>query len=517
MILRLPLVIDVLSESGVRVTASEFDVIREYASIELFIGQPIEDDVLYVLDCMPGDDEDGPCSIICGRTGSAEAVSVEDALRWPDACSDQVPEALPAQPFLKAANASSAQVINCITRYIAKAGACLDAIRASYYGDGDLQGVCQTLSDFVGNPVLAYDNTLLPIAQTEFPREYALNVFGEDRLGVDYVLKTIADWNWEPHVDTITHDGAILVWSPDGSVVTSMCNVFWDGELQGRLEIFQLHKAITSTDIFMLEQTCKIASVSHPFSDEGVLLGQLLGQHSGSSQIENWFTSMRWRPDDGVYVLAIGLPEAYKGGKNQLNHIMRSLRGYLPYSVAVQMDDTPVIVSNDRLLPRDKALDNLLPFLVSVGPEARLGSSEVMLGIEDLHVGYTHAQFAARMAKGASAEKRIVRFEECRFAFFSDVCNLDENKRLILDEQVARMYADDVQTGSENVLTAKTYIESGFNLSATAEALSIHRNTAAYRLKHMSDRYGIDLSSPIDNPNTLFQILLSCKLLLEDA
>lgn len=45
----------------------------------------------------------------------------------------------------------------------------------------------------------------------------------------------------------------------------------------------------------------------------------------------------------------------------------------------------------------------------------------------------------------------------------------------------------------------------------------MHRNTVAYRLKHIAERYGVDLSTPVDDPGLVFRVLLSCKLLLGDS
>ena len=39
----------------------------------------------------------------------------------------------------------------------------------------------------------------------------------------------------------------------------------------------------------------------------------------------------------------------------------------------------------------------------------------------------------------------------------------------------------------------------------------------SFRLKHIADRYGIDLSTPVDDPGLVFRVLLSCKVLLGDA
>jgi DNA-binding PucR family transcriptional regulator len=87
----------------------------------------------------------------------------------------------------------------------------------------------------------------------------------------------------------------------------------------------------------------------------------------------------------------------------------------------------------------------------------------------------------------------------------------------MLDAAVAHMHADDLESGTDNVLTAKTYIETGFNLNATAQAISVHRNTMAYRLKQIHDRYGIDLSVPVADHDLVFRVLLSCKILLGDS
>ena len=144
-----------------------------------------------------------------------------------------------------------------------------------------------------------------------------------------------------------------------------------------------------------------------------------------------------------------------------------------------------------------------------------------MDGIGQLHEGFVHAQFAARHARGCSGRQKrghsAMFFEECRFAFLSEICSLGDNAGLIVDTRVARMRNDDISSGSENTLTAMKYIETGFNLNATAQHLSVHRNTVAYRLKHIAERYGIDLSSPISDFELVFFTLLSARILLENV
>jgi len=181
------------------------------------------------------------------------------------------------------------------------------------------------------------------------------------------------------------------------------------------------------------------------------------------------------------------------------------------------MGAVPVLVANSRLASRQRVLDTIASFLNTTDTEYYLGASELLIGVSNLHEGYVHAQFAAQFAMRRSSESGTARFEECQFSFFRNLCSLEENKDLVLDAAVLRMHADDQAAGTDNVLTAKTYIETGFNLNATAKAVSVHRNTVAYRLKHIADRYGVDLSTPVEDPSLVFRVLLSCKLLLSDS
>lgn len=417
---------------------------------------------------------------------------------------------------LHVAGASPADVANAIARYQSNIDELAGKMRDRYYGEGDLQGLCQALADFVGNPVLAYDDTLLPIAQTEFPREFAIEFFGSETMGRDYVFKTIPDWSREAEQDPFAIAGAHRTISSDGSTSTVVCNVLSNGEFQGFMEIFEVNRTATAGEAVLLELACKILSSAHPFTDNRFVVSHLEGRPVNTSLAANWLATLHWLPNDGVYVLAIELPGAYVDDKLNMDHVMRTMRSFFPGSVSAQMGGEPVIVANDRLTPRDRTLADVGPFLISAGATTYIGASEVMRGISRLHEGYAHAQFAANFARRSNGGP-IVRFEDCRFAFFADICNLEENLKLVLDPNVAAMFAEDEARGSQNALTAKLYIETGFNLNATAEALSVHRNTVAYRLRHIANHYGIDLSSPVEDKELIFQTLLSCRLLLEPA
>ena len=62
----------------------------------------------------------------------------------------------------------------------------------------------------------------------------------------------------------------------------------------------------------------------------------------------------------------------------------------------------------------------------------------------------------------------------------------------------------------ENLKKMESLIQ---QLNDAADALSVHRNTIAYRLRHIREKYGIDLSNAADDNDLVFQVLLSCMIL----
>ena len=141
-----------------------------------------------------------------------------------------------------------------------------------------------------------------------------------------------------------------------------------------------------------------------------------------------------------------------------------------------------------------------------------LGSSELIAAPDALQEGFEHAKFAANYAYNVAKTRSFI-FDDCWFAYLVDICRLDKCGRFLIDRRVAAMYQDDIRMQSQNTLTAQAFIECGFRINNTAEALFVHRNTVIYRLKSIRDRYGLDLVNPVQEPDFVCRILLSAKLL----
>jgi DNA-binding PucR family transcriptional regulator len=68
----------------------------------------------------------------------------------------------------------------------------------------------------------------------------------------------------------------------------------------------------------------------------------------------------------------------------------------------------------------------------------------------------------------------------------------------ILDDTVTPLLAYDAEHHSELVATLRAFVDSSFNLTKSAENLSVHPNTVVYRLRRIRELTGRDPHAPDD-------------------
>jgi DNA-binding PucR family transcriptional regulator len=78
----------------------------------------------------------------------------------------------------------------------------------------------------------------------------------------------------------------------------------------------------------------------------------------------------------------------------------------------------------------------------------------------------------------------------------------------ILDGTLRPLLDYDAERQSELVPTLRAYVDSGFNLTKSADLLSVHPNTVVYRLKRIKELSGRDPHDPDD----LLLLFLGLKL-----
>ncbi len=137
--------------------------------------------------------------------------------------------------------------------------------------------------------------------------------------------------------------------------------------------------------------------------------------------------------------------------------------------------------------------------------DSSLGMSGWHPGMAAIAVGYAEARDAVEIAVGSGIHRRVVAFDE---VLIDHMVRSSPHGDRILAGTLRPLIEYDRERQSELVPTLRAYVESGFNLTKSAESLCVHPNTVVYRLRRIKDLSGRDPHDPDD----LLLLFLGLKL-----
>ena len=142
-----------------------------------------------------------------------------------------------------------------------------------------------------------------------------------------------------------------------------------------------------------------------------------------------------------------------------------------------------------------------------------LAEQKVCVGIGGNHHGiqavadsYGEARDALEIARGAGVHDRAIAFDE---VLIDHVVRSSPHGDRILDGTLRPLLDYDSRRQAELVSTLRAYVQSGFNLTRSAELLNVHPNTVVYRLRRIRELSGRDPQ----NADDLLLLFLGLKLL----
>lgn len=127
-------------------------------------------------------------------------------------------------------------------------------------------------------------------------------------------------------------------------------------------------------------------------------------------------------------------------------------------------------------------------------------------GATEIDASYAEAQAAVGIALGSGVHGRAVGFDE---VLVDHMVRSSPHAERILEESLRPLLDYDRERQSELVPTLRAYFDSAFNLTKSAEALSVHPNTVVYRLRRIKELSGRDPHDPDDLLLLLFGLKLS--------
>jgi len=140
-----------------------------------------------------------------------------------------------------------------------------------------------------------------------------------------------------------------------------------------------------------------------------------------------------------------------------------------------------------------------------------LAVNEICVGVSGCHAiagaaaSYAEARDAVEIAVGIGLHGRPLHFDE---VLIDHMLRSTPHADRILDSTLRPLLDYDTGKQAELVSTLRAYMDSGFNLTRSAEVLQVHPNTVVYRLRRIRELSGRDPQDPDD----LLLLYLGLKL-----
>ena len=121
----------------------------------------------------------------------------------------------------------------------------------------------------------------------------------------------------------------------------------------------------------------------------------------------------------------------------------------------------------------------------------KVGISEDFWGYTQMHHACLQAQVALQY--GDEKEKRMICFEHAALYYLKQIFDKKQDLDILEPPGLQRLREYDEQNHTDYMQTLLNYLQHERNVVETSEALFIHRNTLAYRIRKIEEITGLDL------------------------
>ncbi len=245
----------------------------------------------------------------------------------------------------------------------------------------------------------------------------------------------------------------------------------------------------------------------------GTFVDALLSGSLAPSEAASWAKRNRYDPEGRHAAIVADWSKKTHPSHRRLETLIREITNRHEHGALVQARENEVVVFA-RLEPRQgtdsvrRLAENIRRRANAEFPNDPLAMGigrpvDALIGLRD---SYREARQAQTMARRL-AEPNALYFGELNV--YRLLFQLEDNPELatFADEVLGSLIVYDRAQGTDLVQTLAAYFMHKGNLSQTAEALFVHRNTLLYRMERIKEIGGLDL----DNPETRFNIQLALR------
>jgi len=361
-----------------------------------------------------------------------------------------------------------------------------------------LQSVADVGSRMMGNPVVISDKSWSVLAMAPDEDISSDREWQEFRNDGMLSISTVSRDVQSGLSVKLTDSDAPFIWENEGGNRRLFSSVIVGGRNSATISVLELNRPFTEDDLInitMLRDAVSAEMQKDKFLNytRGMLheelIENLLEGKAGTpilAEFEMSSTKFGFKKNLCVHVLDIR-------GFDVENYSVPYIRNYLEKLIsdsrAVIYGDNIVLVSSfDRSSEHiGKALSDF-----AKSHNIKAGASRIFQDLSDLRFHYNEALAALSIGMHMDSHKNIYSYDEYAIFHIAQLCH--DNSDMFIHPKLTLLFKLDRENDSSFADSLYAYLKCNRNITDTANALHIHRNTLIYHLKRIEDLLDISTS-----------------------
>lgn len=356
------------------------------------------------------------------------------------------------------------------------------------------------------NPTILFDGNHRVLAIS--------SAYGEEDVGEEWKYLKKSGFSSVEMVNHLKHFGQIVdhsimskpqILSPSSERLTrriANMKLYWGNEFCGRMMILERDRPLNPGDLQVMAHLQNILAPYLAQDDSSAAQGNfkdvfseiLIAGKVDHVLLERQIAYLHWGDAKEFRLLLIRLSPYYSDDV-VLHQLRRTILKIFPFSsVNIIEQCLAVIVRSETLVtnPADLIIDEL-----SLQEKALVGVSLPFKDLTMLHPYFSQTLYALENTWPSSAENSVVYAFDSMISYI--VCSAERDGILYAcHPDVLELAERDKREDADYVRMLKAYLDNERNISSTAKALYMHRNTFVYRLEKLNAILTADLDNPYE-------------------
>lgn len=385
--------------------------------------------------------------------------------------------------------------------------------------EGGLQRLVEIGYEMLGNPILIIDMSYKHIAHandskiiddpiwnevvhTGYTSLTSVNYYANNKF-MDMLMRSQLPFFWsDPYSKYPRIMSRVVIGGKPIAILSVVAheNPFKDPELE--------LTALLSKAVAIELQKNKFVQYTQGLMHENFIEELLTGKLKDGKTIEERVKILNINFKKNLYAITLDITEFDKN-KISLSYLRNQLEQKIRNCKAVVYDDNIVLITS---------CDNKQQFLTSEIEQLKsfLKSNHIFAGIsrcfyslEEVQEHYLESLTALRLGRSLRRADYFYPYEEYAIYHLAESCSGVENLKQNCHPSLLKLLEYDKENNTDYTRSLYTYIIHSKNITESANALNIHRNTLFYRLEKIAAIMDID----INNSNTFLHLHISYKIL----